>query len=512
MKQKIFTLLFCCVFGLAYAQDASDFGAKDVLIVNFEDKNPIVTDSLWTDTLETTAVTTPSANISLADNPFPVENTSAKVAKYVLPKGGWKSIYIRFNQSIVLAETPNLQVQIYPIAGKSPKTSKVYLKLINDKGEVTSIGGSKEQIPQDEWTTVTAFLGKQKSSIKYNAIEITINADDSLSNLGGTEYYIDQIGFKAMADGSVLPSTIFNETFGSYIGEWAAGTVPGQRTIPYLDNGVTKYEGPGEIGTSAAYASVGGFTSGIPFTFRDIAADTAAIFVARGYGMKAKDNFQGYSGGGRIQFRPTLAGTLATGNIDVTGFSNLNLSFGIGTQEWWAYNSDIANARPKVEISVNGGAFYEIYSISEFLKATGNKGQFDWGTPDEYEDQIFTLVEYPLTTIEGAPLPTANTINIHISYKSGTKFWIDDLWFSGRYATGLINSKMENTFNVYPNPAKSYILTPGAQKVIITDLNGRAVINTENTEKVSVASLSQGIYFVQVTNKGVTKVGKLVKE
>jgi hypothetical protein len=208
-----------------------------------------------------------------------------------------------------------------------------------------------------------------------------------------------------------------------------------------------------------------------------------------------------------------VPGTLETGNIDVTGFSKLNLSFGIGTQTWWPYNSEIANARPKVEISVNGGTFYEIFSDSQFLQFTGVQDDLGWGLMDKYEDQIFTLVEYPFTNIEGAELGTANTVNVRLSYKAGTDFWIDDLWLNGTYtATGLKDTKMGNSYMVYPNPSKNYILTPGAQKVVITDLNGRAVISTENTEKVFVASLAQGVYFVKVTNNGVTKVGKLVKE
>lgn len=514
MKRKFFTLLFCGALasGLAYAQDASDFGAKDILISNFEDKNPIVLDSLWTDSLMTTPITAPSANITLADNPFPVENTSATSAKYVRPAGSWRALYIRLNQSITLAETPNFQVQLYPVAGKTPTKSKISINLINDKGEVVSVGGYKDQLPQDEWTTVTAFLGKQKSSAKYNAIEIQINNGDSTSNVSDTEYYIDQIGFKAMADGSVLPSTVFFETFGSWIDAWAAGNVPGQHKYPYDDNGTIKYWGPGEYGTAAGFASVGGFTSGIPFTFRDLAADTVGTFVARGYGMNAKDNFVGYSGGGRMQLHPSIPGTLETGNIDVAGYTNMKLSFGIGTQQWWAYNSEIANARPKVEISVDGGAFYEIYSNSEFLKATGNQGQFDWGTPDEYEDQIFTLVEYPFTTIEGADLPTTSTVNLRMSYKSGTPFWVDDLWLNGTYTQTGISSPKTEAFSVYPNPAAKYILTPNAQKVTIADLNGRIVNETFNSEKVDVSSLANGAYIVKVKTNGITKIGKLIKQ
>jgi hypothetical protein len=510
MKRKIFTLIFCCVVGFTYAQVGSTFGPNDVLICNFEDVNLAVVDSLWMDATMTTPVTVPSANVTILDNPFPLENESSLAAKYVRPAGGWKSIFIRFDKSIALSKTPYLQVQVYPVAGKSPTSTTVDIALINDKGEIVSGGGSMGNLPQDEWTTVTVFLGKLKSSDLYNAIQITINADEELSMLGGTEYYIDQIGFKAPEDGSELPSTIFYETFGVYNDPWEKGNVPGQYVIENSDG--TGVVGPGEIGSAAAYASVGGFTSGIPFTYKDVLADTATAISARTWGMSAK--YEGASGSGRLEFAKWRPGTLSTGDIDVSGNTKFNLSFGIGTQTWWPYNSEIANARPKVEISVDGGAFYEIFSNSTFLQSTGEWVVFDWGTVEKFEDQIFVLVEYPFTTVEGAPLVSAQKINVRMSYKSGETFWIDDLWLSSELLnTGLKTNKAETTFTVYPNPATDYINTKNAKKVYITDLNGHLVMQSANTDKLEVSSLAKGVYIVKVQQPdGSMKMGKFVKK
>jgi len=509
MKRKIFTLAFCCVMGFTYAQVGSDFGPKDVLICNFEDVNLAVVDSLWSDTTMTTPVTAQSSNISIIDNPFLNQNESPTAVKYVRPEGGWKSIFIRFDKAISLSKTPYLQVQVYPVLDKSPASTNVDISLINDKGEIISGSGSMGNLPQDQWTTVTAFLGKLKSSDLYNAIQITINADDSLSKLGGTEYLIDQIGFKAPADGIELPATIFYETFGGYNDPWQKGTIAGQDSIPNSDG--TDYVGPGEIGTAAAYASIGGFTSGIPFTFKNVLADTAAAFVARTYGMSAK--YVGASGNGRMQFLNYMPGTLETGNIDVTGNTKFNLSFGIGTQQWWAYDEGIANARPKVEISVDGGAFYEIFSTSTFLQWTGNYGNFSWGQPKEYEDQIFVLVDYPFSAAGGAPLESAQTINLRMSYKAGNSFWIDDLWLSAELIpTGIKTNKAE-TFTVYPNPATNFVNLKNAQKVFITDLNGRMVLQSLNTAKVDVSSLAKGVYILKAQQEdGSMKIGKFIKK
>jgi len=499
MKRTIFTLLLICVIGLAHAQ--SDFGAKDILLSDFETKTATMVDSLWTDSLKTTPITVPSGNVTIVDNPYMFDNVSAKAAHYVRPAGGYKSIYLRFNQNINLSQTPYLQVQVYPLTGKSPASTSVTVNLMNDKGEIINAGGSKAGLVQEEWGTVSVMLGKNKSSIKYNTIEIQINPDDSLSKLGGTEYLIDQIGFKAPSDGVALPATVFYEPFAiAYSAPWQAGTLTGQ---PLGKDGKPM----GEFGKSTLFTSIKGFVSGIPFTYMN--ADTLALMHARLYSIPAL--YEGASGGGRVELNPDYPGSLISGPMDVKGYTNLDLSFGVGTQEWWAYNGEIANARPKVEISVDGGAFFELTSTSPFLLATGNFGNFDWGQPAEYQDQILTMVNYPITNEAGA-LITANTLNLRMSYKAGTKFWIDDMWLAGNYTPTGIATQKEDALAIYPNPATTSIVAKGALKVIVSDLNGRIVSQVINTEKVDVSSLANGVYMVKVQTESSVKNIKLIKK
>jgi len=501
MKRTIFTLALISLMVLAHAQSPSDFGPKDILLSDFETKTAVLVDSLWTDSLKTTPITAVSGNVTLVDNPLPLENTSATAAKYIRPAGAYKSIFMRFDNNINLSETPYLQVQIYPVLGKSPVKTSVSITLLNDKGEIVSAFGSQSNLSQDEWTTVSVMLGKQKSSPKYNTIEIQINPDDSLSKLGGTEYLIDQIGFKVPADGVALPATVFYEPFAiAYTGAWQDGTLPGQ---PLGTDGKPM----GEFGKSDLFTSIKGFVSGVPFTYMN--ADTLATMHARLYSIPAL--YEGPSGGGRFELNPDYPGSLVSGPLDVSGYSNLNLSFGLGTQEWWAYNAEIANARPKVEISVNGGAFYEISSPSLFLQATGNFGDFSWGQPAEYQDQILTLVNYPIVSDTGTPV-TASTINLKMSYKAGTKFWIDDLWLAGNYAATGVATQKEDAIAIYPNPATTSIVAKGALKVIISDLNGRIVRQVGNTENVDVSSLANGVYMVKVQTEGSVKFIKLIKK
>jgi len=510
MKRKFFTFLLCSAIGFTYAHKSNvatnptNFVAgQDVIIADFENggKSPILTDSLWTDSLKTTMVTLPSANVTtIANTKVDTINSSLIVGNYLRPAAGWRSLYIRLdNTKIDFAKTPNFQLMIYPVSGKSPiKGTKIEVWLKNDKDKVpaTEIAARWGDVKQDQWTTVTNFLGRLKSSVDYNVLEIQINNGDSTANASDTEYYIDQIGFKAPADGVALKSTIFNENFNGsgWQGNWSDGKVYKQIS--------------GERGYVAQFDSIGGFSSGIHFKNIDVAADTTSIIWVREWGMGAQ--YSGASGGGRLGLTGNYHSTLESGDIDVKDFTDLELDFGFGTQQWWN-NGNIALARPKVEISVDGGAFYEIYESNPdvdfplaIVDTLGNT---------TYQDQLFKWVSYQFTDVDGSLLPTyVKTVNFRMSYGAGCESWVDDMWFAGtpQNLAGIFAPKSE-AFNVYPNPTAKYITTPNAQKVSITDLNGRLVKEVFNTEKVDVSTLANGAYIVKVKTIDSTKVGKLIK-
>ena len=513
MKRKIFTFLLCSAVGFTYAHKSNvatnptNFVAgQDVIIADFENggKSPIITDSLWIDSTKTTQVTLTSANVTaIANAKVDTVNASSIVGDYLRPTAGWRSLYIRLdnNTKIDFAKTPYFQFMINPVSGKSPvkgTTLRVWLKNDKDVIPAVEILSRWGDVPQNKWTNATNFLGRLKSSVDYNVLEIQINNGDSTVNASDTEYYIDQIGFKAPADGVALKSTIFNENFNGsgWRGDWNDGKVYKQIS--------------GERGYLAQFDSIGGFSSGIHFKNYDVVADTTSIIWVREWGMGA--NYSGASGGGRLGLTATYNSTLESGKIDVTNFTDLELDFGFGTQQWWG-NGAIALARPKIEISADGGAFYEIYesnpdvdfplAIVDSLGAT------------TYQDQLFKWVSYQFTDIDGSPLPAyVKDVNIRMSYGAGCESWVDDMWFAGtpqNVNNGVFTPKSE-AFNVYPNPTAKYITTPNAQKVSITDLNGRLVKEVFNTEKVDVSSLANGAYLVKVKTIDSTKVGKLIKQ
>jgi len=523
MKRIFFTFLLCSAVGFTYANkstvapDPMVFGPNDVLIANFEvgGVNPLITDSLWTDTLKTTPNPIATGDLILNENPLLEVNTSPSVSHYYRPAGGWRSLYIRLDKKIDYSKTPYFQFMINPVSGLSPaKGTKVEIWLKNDKDLVpaTQIAARWGDVPTDKWTVVTSFLGRNKTQDKYNVLEIQINNGDSTANAGTTEYYIDQIGFKAPADGVALKSTIFYENFGGWKGGWHDGKI-------YRQIG-------GGSGYIAQYDSLGGFaTSGIHFTCKDVAADTASIFQTTEWGISFGAAYEGASGGSRMYLSPQYHSTIEAGPIDVRKFRNLEFGFGFATQQWWN-DGNIVNARPKIELSVDGGEFFEIYEINpdkDFPLAVYDtiRSKID-GTDSiintKYQDRLFKWVNYPLTEIDGSPLrPSVNSVNIRMSHGAGPSSFVDDLWLAGTKpslcnCTGIINpnSKSE-AFSVYPNPASKYILTPNAQTVSILDLNGRIVKEAINSEKVDVSSLAKGAYIVKVKVNNTTKIGKLIK-
>jgi hypothetical protein len=84
--------------------------------------------------------------------------------------------------------------------------------------------------------------------------------------------------------------------------------------------------------------------------------------------------------------------------------------------------------------------------------------------------------------------------------------------------SGVANVKgTTNTMSVYPNPAKEMITIDGAGKsttVTIMDITGKVVFEqaAKNREAISVASLSAGLYLLQITSDGVQEVKRLVIE
>jgi len=196
-----------------------------------------------------------------------------------------------------------------------------------------------------------------------------------------------------------------------------------------------------------------------------------------------------------LRIAPTDAAVIIS-DINVAGFDSLKLSadmvWPFSKVDSAAFSTATDNEKmPVVEIKVGAGSWVSVPTSA----ISG-----DWAK------QVILLKDDA-----GNPISNVSTISIRLSHTSLFTAVYDNVKILGKpIQTGLFNPKSE-AFSVYPNPATNYILTQ-AQKVSISDLNGRIVKEAFNTEKVDVSSLANGVYIVKVNTDGVTKIGKLIKQ
>jgi len=193
-----------------------------------------------------------------------------------------------------------------------------------------------------------------------------------------------------------------------------------------------------------------------------------------------------------------LAAAVTISDINVAGFDSLKLSADI---QWpWsdAENAGFGSATndqklPVVDVKIGAG---------NWVSVPTSVISGDWAT------QVILLKD-----AVGNPINNVSTISIRLSHTSLYTAAFDNVKILGKDHSGSASlpTELSDVFSVYPNPATDYILTPNAQRVTISDLNGRVLLKVENTEKISVSSLNKGVYIVELLNGNRTKIGKLIK-
>ncbi|MFB9056761.1 T9SS type A sorting domain-containing protein [Mariniflexile ostreae] len=92
-------------------------------------------------------------------------------------------------------------------------------------------------------------------------------------------------------------------------------------------------------------------------------------------------------------------------------------------------------------------------------------------------------------------------------------FYIDDVYFSSGV---LSTSKFEvGKISVYPNPANAEISIKSNNKldsVVIYNLTGQKVLESNTTENVNISTLKAGMYFINATSNGVSTSSKFIKK
>ena len=84
----------------------------------------------------------------------------------------------------------------------------------------------------------------------------------------------------------------------------------------------------------------------------------------------------------------------------------------------------------------------------------------------------------------------------------------------GREELAVMNN--QENIKIYPNPSNDifYIEAAEATKAIVTDLQGRKVLETNDSHQINLKENPSGIYFLQLMNEEgmMLKTEKLIKE
>ncbi|MDR3705044.1 MAG: T9SS type A sorting domain-containing protein [Paludibacteraceae bacterium] len=172
-------------------------------------------------------------------------------------------------------------------------------------------------------------------------------------------------------------------------------------------------------------------------------------------------------------------------------------------------------------------AFYYKYTpsgsdsaqVTVNLKKSGSS--IGWYSAILHSASSWTYVEIPVANIT---VPDTVIINAQSSYYAdslvsfvGSDLIVDNIQFKSQPLAAIFNVKADNSVNIYPNPTSDAIQITGINgkaTIQVSDINGKVFLTKQVTspETVSLSSLPQGAYLVQIaTDNGIVQ-RKLVKK
>lgn len=115
---------------------------------------------------------------------------------------------------------------------------------------------------------------------------------------------------------------------------------------------------------------------------------------------------------------------------------------------------------------------------------------------DEGANSWTALTTFPNEAIKGG-VAFANQHSIYYStgitaenerQKATWKLTMNDL---------SLDNNSNNTLAIFPNPASDFLTIPASKRVIIFDVQGNTIFESENLNLVDISPLSNGVYFIQ---------------
>ncbi len=178
----------------------------------------------------------------------------------------------------------------------------------------------------------------------------------------------------------------------------------------------------------------------------------------------------------------------------------------------------------------------EKYRTDYVLDATGNRiSETDYQGNSQYKDEYtydtFNLMSsfaHPFKDKTGVDyfaedFPYINKVQVYNSYSYNTQ--TSSFYLSGRttynYNTAITLGtetieKATATISVYPNPTQDFLTIQNKSnieidKITVTDLSGKKVLDENNSNSVDVQNLSKGMYILEVISGASKAVSKFVK-
>jgi hypothetical protein len=213
--------------------------------------------------------------------------------------------------------------------------------------------------------------------------------------------------------------------------------------------------------------------------------------------------------------------------IDILNNPNDTMTFKYAYARYSSSNNDLF----KIEASKDcGGTWGSVFapSISSLASASGGVSTVPFA-PSASQWAHVNLSNYP----NWFNYTTSSTVLLRFSFTSyttgggGNNFYLDDINFSGNPGVGMKELSKSVSFNLFPNPSTGeatvkFKLDDAAKiKIEVLDIVGKKVLPSVETnygvgeQSVSInknKSLSQGVYFVNLSVNGAKMIKKLIIE
>ncbi|MFT4668533.1 MAG: hypothetical protein ACI840_000462 [Ulvibacter sp.] len=197
--------------------------------------------------------------------------------------------------------------------------------------------------------------------------------------------------------------------------------------------------------------------------------------------------------------------TDATGTIDF----NLGGTYLVDGFSFW--NQNAGGPGTDGTTGIRDVVIYSSEDGATFTEVPGATNTFAQVTTGDSPPEQFAFAEV-----------TASFMRIEVLNNYGDMFTgFAEIAFSGIAPLGVNDNVLEQTVNLFPNPARDFITISNSTDVMINsikiyDMNGRLVnqvkVDSASDQTINVSELTTGMYLINITSDQATVVKRLIKK